>query len=360
MGTSFAAHDQPEKNSLDALAIGLLIAGPAALTLRRRHPVAVLIFTFAVTLAYNVLDYPDGPVFFALIAAYVAAVVFGHKTLAVTMLVVGYFAFLWLGYLFGTKDPPTLGEALAVAAWHIGIFAFTEMALTRRERAIEARRTRREESMRRASEERLRIAQELHDVLAHNISLINVQAGVALHLMDDQPEHARTALSAIKGASDDALGELRSVLDILRQGTEEAPRYPTPGLADVDELVERTRSAGMDASLEVEGHRTRVPPAVDRAAFRIVQEALTNTVRHAGPARTSVRIAYRPHELLITIEDNGRGGTARPSQSGGNGIPGMRGRAAALGGELEAGPKAAGGFLVRARLPLRNGRGHET
>jgi signal transduction histidine kinase len=207
-------------------------------------------------------------------------------------------------------------------------------------------------------------------VLAHNISLINVQAGVALHLMEDQPEQARTALTAIKAASKDALGELRSVLDVLRQVDEGPPRSPTAGLDDLDRLVSGAAAAGIDVRVVTEGTPRALPPSVDLAAFRIVQEALTNITRHAGQAgpggrsnwqspgarpvtTATISLTYGDADLTVQVDDDGRGPVSWSNgSSGGNGIPGMRERAAALGGRLDAGPKPGGGFRVSARLPV--------
>jgi signal transduction histidine kinase len=221
---------------------------------------------------------------------------------------------------------------------------------------LEAARTRAEEDRRRAGEERLRIARELHDVLAHNISLINVQAGVALHLMDEQPGQSRTALVAIKQASNDALRELRSVLDILRQGSD-APRSPTSGLDSLDGLVANAAAAGLEVRSRVEGTPRPLPAGVDLAAFRIVQEALTNVTRHAGrPATATVLVAYGDHDLTVQVDDDGEGVDRAHPNGGGNGIRGMRERAATLGGELTAGPRPGGGFRVSAQLPLDGAR----
>jgi signal transduction histidine kinase len=351
VGTHFAGLRQPERMDLDAFAILLLAAGPAALFLRHRYPAAVLGFVLAITVGYFLLDYPRGPIFLSLIVAFVTAVMSGHRIAAVTSLVVGYSALSFLPYLVGTDPPPTWAEALGVAAWLLVLLAGAEIARSRRERAIEASRARAEEARHRASEERLRIARELHDVLAHNISLINVQAGVALHLMDERPEQARTALTAIKQASNEALGELRSVLDILR-GNESLPRSPTSGLARLDDLVAKTEAAGLGVTTRLDGTPRPLPPRVDLAAFRIVQEALTNVTRHAGKANATIRIGYGERDLTVQIDDDGSH-TAADASSGGKGIPGMRERAAALDGELEAGPRPGGGFRVRARLPLR-------
>lgn len=351
-GTYLAGKRQPEHADFDALALVLVAAGPAALTLRRRYPATVLSFVLATTLTYFLLDYPRGPIFFALIIAVFTAVMAGRRAAAIGSIVAGYVGFLWGGYLVGTSGPPSGEASLGLGAWLLVLITVAEVGRARRERAHEYARTRAEEAKRRASEERLRIAQELHDVLAHNISLINVQAGVALHLMGQQPGQARTALSAIKQASNDALGELRSVLDILRQGDEASPLTPATGLSHLDDLVRKANASGIEVSARIEGDSRPLPAGTDLAAFRIVQEALTNVTRHAGPARATVLISYG-EDLIVQVEDDGPGGPAGATTAGsGNGIAGMRERAVALGGNLEAGPKPDGGFRVVARLPL--------
>jgi signal transduction histidine kinase len=356
--TTLASRHQPDRYGLDALAVALLLAGPAALVFRRRYPVAVLAVVFASTLAYEVIGYAMGPIFLGLIVAFVSAIREGRRWVAWSSLGLGWVSFLWLGHLLGREQAPTLGEMLGLAAWLLVLATTTEVATSRRERAEEVERTRREEAERRAGEERLQIAQELHDVLAHNISLISVQAGVGLHLLDEQPEQARAALSAIKDASREALGELRSVLDVLRRDGEAAPLVPAPGLrADLDGLVAKAAGAGVDVRVDVAGDRRALPAAVDRAAYRIAQEALTNVARHAGGATATVRVDYGDDALILQVDDEGPGvphGLTGSGSSGssGKGITGMRERAAALGGRLDAGPRPGGGFRVRAWLPL--------
>jgi signal transduction histidine kinase len=230
-------------------------------------------------------------------------------------------------------------------------WALAGVAMAGCQRRLAAERTRAEEDRRRAGEERARIARELHDVLAHNISLINVQAGVALHLMDEQPGQSRSALVAIKQASNDALKELRSVLDVLRQGEEQPPRASASGLAHLNSLVAGASTTGLEVRTRVEGTPRPLPAGVDLAAFRIVREALTNVTRHAGPASAIVLVGYGSEELTVQVDDDGRGPAGNGAGQG-NGIRGMRERAAALGGELAAGPRPGGGFRVRARLPL--------
>jgi signal transduction histidine kinase len=355
-GTYFASGHQTGRSSLDPLAYLLLAIGPAALLWRRRQPAAVLVVVFATTLAYWVSDYPRGPVFFALIVAFLTTVMAGLRVFAIVVVVVGWLSFTWLPYLVGSEPEPGLAETVGLLAWLLVLSAIGEIARVSRERAAERTRSREEEALRRASEERLRIARELHDVLAHNISLINVQAGVALHLMDEQPEQARTALTAIKQASKDALGELRSVLEVLRRSGEAEPRTPQPGLDGLDDLVSRAGAAGLAVTVEVDGIPRPLPAEVDLAAFRIVQEAVTNVARHAGQSAATVRVGYGEHDVTLQIDDNGRGGTASAITGSGSGIAGMRERTAALGGRLEVGPRPGGGFRVRAQIPMDGAR----
>jgi signal transduction histidine kinase len=355
-GTYVASGHQTGRGSLDALAYTLLAIGPAALLWRRRQPAVVLLVVFATTLAYWVSDYPRGPVFIALIVAFITTVIAGYRFVAIVMVIVGWTAFTFLPYLAGNESRPGLAGPFALLAWLLVLLGVGEVARAGRARAAETARTREEEARRRASEERLRVARELHDVLAHNISLINVQAGVALHLMDEQPEQARTALTAIKQASKDALGELRSVLEVLRRPGETEPRTPQPGLDELDDLVSRAGAAGLVVAVEVDGVPRPLPAEVDLAAFRIVQEAVTNVARHAGEATATVRVAYGEHEVTLQIDDNGHGGTPSSISGSGSGLAGMRERTAALGVRLEVGPRPGGGFRVRAELPMDGAR----
>jgi signal transduction histidine kinase len=352
LGTHAAAQGQPERESLDALAYVLLAAGPVALMARRRFPVAVYFFVLFATMAYSLIGYARGPIFLSLLVAFFNVVITGHRLAAVLGLAAGYFGFLWLPYLLDREPAPSGGAILGLAAWLLVILSAAEFLRVRRERAVEAARIRAEEARRRASEERLRIARELHDALGHHISLINVQAGVALHVNDQLPEQARSALDAIRQASKEALTELRSVLEILRQGDEQAPRSPTPTLARLDNLVSQATAAGLMVRSETVGEVRPLPFGVDVAAFRIVQEALTNVARHAGPATATVQIAYGARDLTVQVDDDGRGPVHQAKTGSGKGIVGMRERVAALSGELEAGPRPGGGFRVRARLPL--------
>jgi signal transduction histidine kinase len=355
-GTAAAGHNQPERWSLDALGVALLLAGPAALLVRRRWPEVSLAVAFSAALAYWLTDYPRGPAGFpALIFALFNAVLAGRRAFAWSTLAVGYVGFTVLPPLLH-QESWSVGSALALAAWLLVIGTVAEILRTRRQRQAELAHVQAEEARRRASEERLLIARELHDVLAHNISLINVQAGVALHLLDERPDQARPALTAIKDASKEALGELRSVLDVLRRSEDgaTAPRAPTAGLRDLHGLVERTRSAGLDVTLDVSGDARPVPAGVDLAAFRIVQEALTNVVRHARTSTARVRLEYGDDQLTVQVDDDGVKVSVPPVVAAGRGIAGMRERVQALSGAFEAGPRPGRGFRVRARFPIES------
>ena len=232
----------------------------------------------------------------------------------------------------------------------ITVVAFGMWQLHLREveqRADEAERTRDEAARRRAVEERLRIARELHDSLTHSISVIRVQAGVAAHLARKRGEEVPPVLQAIQEASADAARELRATLSVLRRDEDSGS-----GLDQLSSLVARARAAGLPVDVAVTGTACPLPPSVDQAAYRIVQEALTNVTRHAGPACVSVQISYGPAALTVQIDDDGQGTPAQPPASG-LGLVGMRERAGALGGSVEAGPRDSGGFRVRAELPLR-------
>jgi signal transduction histidine kinase len=213
------------------------------------------------------------------------------------------------------------------------------------QRAEEAERTRDEAARRRAVEERLHIARELHDSLTHSISVIRVQAGVAVHLARKRGEEVPPALAAIQEASADAARELRATLSVLRDADS------TSGLDQLPGLVARARAAGLSVTVAVTGIERRLPPDVDQAVYRIVQESLTNVTRHAGQAHACVDVRLGPAVLIVQIDDDGQGADADPSPLG-LGITGMRERVAALGGRFEAGPRAGGGFRVRAELPL--------
>ncbi|WP_329113541.1 sensor histidine kinase [Streptomyces sp. NBC_01465] len=356
-GSTFASHSQAaDRSPLDVFARLLLFAGTALLLVRHRHPVLVAFGTAGTAMIYLGAGYAYGPVFLTVAVGCFAAIVAGHRRAAWSAV-----GMLWAGHLLvahwlyrwlpptGDTSPPW-GQELVVLAWVVAIVAASELARVRREQWAHARAERAAAEKRRADEERLRIARELHDVLAHSISVINVQAGMGLALLDADPEQARSALTTIKAASKEALGEVRQVLDTLR-APGEAPRAPAPGLDRLPELVEQASGAGLTVEVERAGTVTQLPPGADLAAFRIVQEALTNVVRHSGSRTAHVRLDYAPGRLGLRIDDKGpsTGGDAGGS---GNGLIGMRERAAALGGTIEAGTRPDGGFRVEAVIPL--------
>ncbi|MEO9220876.1 MAG: histidine kinase, partial [Mycobacteriaceae bacterium] len=275
VGTHFAALRQTPHRPLDVLAYLLVVAGAVALIGRRRHPAPVLAAVFATTLAYSLLGYPNGPVFLSLIAAFFTTAVQGDRRIAWATLAAGLVCFSLLGYLI--DRPPAAdgfpGGVAGLAAWLLVLAAAAELTRIRRQRLAQTTRAATEQARRHAGEERLRIARELHDVLGHHLSLISIQAGVGLDLMQTQPEQAHIALSTIKQASTDALGELRWVLDVLRDAREDPPRSPPPSLDRIHELLAQSTAAGLDVDVTVEGRPRQLPTALDLAAYRIVQEA---------------------------------------------------------------------------------------
>ena len=346
------------------LALTLGLAATGVLVLRRRAPLATLAVSGALVLVLFALDHAAGTVaviapavalytvaltrgrihlFGAVVAAAIAVVVAelflsGHDTGALTLQSAAHVALIAV--------PVLAAEALRNRR------AYVQLLLERLELA---ERTREEEAERRAEQERLRIARELHDIAAHTLTTINVQAGVAAHLLERDPSHARSALATIETASHEALEELRTILGVLREpGNGSAPLEPAPDLGAVATLIEQARSSGQDVSFEVEGEPPRVPEAVQLAAFRILQESLTNARRHAPGAAARVNLAYRSDQLRLAIEND----TSRTGNGNGNrpgvGVLGMRERAMALGGTLEV-QQSRGEFRVVAELPYRRG-----
>jgi signal transduction histidine kinase len=349
-----AGHAHMHRKELDGFSVALLAASPLALAGRDRAPRLVLASVLLLTGAYYLLGYPYGLAFIALIVALYSAVMRGHHLFAWVSAAIALLVYIGLDHLIGWGAEPTVTDYMAIVAWLAVVLLGSEAMRWRAERRQQAEWARQEELRRRASEDRLRMAQELHDVLGHNISLINVRAGVALHLIDERPEEARAALEAIKTASKDALAELRTVLGIFRQDGAVAPRAPAPGIGQLERLVADAASSGLSIQIDVRGDARPVPPAVDLAAFRIGQEAITNVLRHAHATSARIGVEYQAHAVVLTVEDTG---TAHPGTmpEAGSGIQGMQSRAAAVGGSLIAQPKSGGGFEVMARLPYGDG-----
>ena len=285
----------------------LLAAGPAALLVRRRFPATVWWVTVAAAVGFAALEPAPGLPYLALIIAFVNVVLAGRRWAAITGLVVSYLGILWLPGLTGTGHFPGAALALGVAAWHLALLSGSEWYRGRRQRAAALAQGRQEAERRRASEERLHMARDLHDVVAHSLAVINVQANTALHLIDQQPDRARSTLSVINDVSKQALVELRAVLGVLRQDDDELPRSPAPSLARVSELISGATAAGITVQVSEEGAKRALPANVDLAGYRILQEALTNSARHAAGAAVAVRLVYGPGDLVIQVDNDGAG-----------------------------------------------------
>jgi len=360
---------EPEARSFDALAALLVVVAGGVLALHRRAPMVVLGVTTTALAIYSLRDYSGGPVYFTWTAAIFAVSAARGPTrtwggAALSTAVVLVTAFGGGGYVAGSRlvegRHPTGVVATLFVSWAGGALLLggsvrgrrTELAAME-ERARHLAETRDEEARRRVAEERLRIARDLHDSVAHSMASISVQAGVGAHVLDERPEDARAALVAIKHASGEALAELRATLGMLRSDVA-APREPSAGLARLPSLVESCRAAGLPVAIAVEGQVRSLPPAVDTAAFRIVQEALTNVLRHAGPARATVAVRHGDGGVEIEVTDDGwgaRAGRGNGAGEAGHGLVGMQERVALLGGELSAGDRPSGGYRVRVRFP---------
>lgn len=335
------------------LGLGVALVGPLALIAARRFPGPVVtIVTVAASADLLLHNGSDGPPYIALAFAIVSAIVRGARVWAWTSVSAAWVVTLILGTVFGLSWQPfrlvgiTLGILLVVG---IG-----EAIRTRRERFDEISRRFAERKQSEVQAERVRIARELHDVLAHSLSQINVQASVALHLMEKQPAQAADALASIKETSKSALDEVRSVLGVLRaeHGADpSAPLVPEPDLSGL---------AGLAASVTARGPKIQVrndlestpSAAVQLALYRIAQESLTNVLRHAVASAATLTLAEENGFYVLSVRDNGSGPGTPKHDSGGRGLLGMRERAELLGGELEAGAAASGGFLVTARIPM--------
>jgi signal transduction histidine kinase len=334
---------------LDMLGYALVVTSGLALAGSRRAPIPVLVVTGLCAVGYNAIGF-EVPAVAYLFAVY-AAVRSGHRIVTLVASV-ALLAALPLAIMASSADGAAK-EAFAQArgvlelAWLIAAAAAGEALRQAERRADEAERTREETARLRATQERLHIARELHDSLTHQISIIKVQAEVAVHLARKRGEHVSESLLAIQEAGREATRELRATLETLRDLT----KSPSHGLDHLPELLAGAHGIGLATTLTIEGERQDVPDAVDRTAYRIVQESLTNTARHAAAATASIRIDYLPDALAIRVDDDG---TAKPGSAPvpGVGLLGMRERVTALGGRLRAEPRAEGGFTVQAELPV--------
>jgi signal transduction histidine kinase len=370
-----------DAHSFDALAWVLIVVAGGVLALHRRAPMVVLAVTTTALALYSLRDYAGSPVYLTWIGAVFSVSVARGPARAAVPAAVSTVVILATGF-HSAGFVAALFVSWAVGALLLGGSVRGRWAerAAMEERARHLVETREEEARRRVAEERLRIARDLHDSVAHSMASISVQAGVGAHVLDERPEDARAALLAIKHTSGRALAELRATLGMLRSG-EAAPHEPTAGLDRLPSLVETSRAAGLPVDVVIEGDAQPLPPAVDTAAYRIVQESLTNVIRHAGAARATIAVRHGDGGVEIEVTDDGRGaasgngngngaaagggggggavgvngngGNANGNgNGGGHGLAGMRERVTLLGGELHAGPRSSGGYRVRARLPL--------
>ncbi|WP_327587743.1 sensor histidine kinase [Nonomuraea sp. NBC_00507] len=350
---TYAFRGARQPNGLDVV---LPIIACAGLLARRAYPVAALIVVAVSVAIYYPWAGLDGPL---LVLAFLVLYTAADRGRLIAAITVG--AVLLLGMGIGELDGPRHVDDsmfVAIAGWVVAAIAFGGVTRNRRayleeaeRRAIDAEHSKEEEAMRRESEERLRIARELHDVLGHNISMINVQAAAALHGLKKRPEDAETALRTIKDTSKETLRELRTTLGVLRQVDEHAPTAPADSLTRLDTLV---AASGLEVRTELSGPLDAVPTEVDLAATRIIREALTNVSRHSGTTQATLTVSNTSGNIMIRVEDEGPG--ASYEGGSGFGLQGMSERASALGGTLEAGPRPEGGFRVVARLPLNGVR----
>ena len=342
------------------LGCALVLLHTLPLAARRRFPGTVLALILASGLAFAALGLPPDILGITILVAVYSVAAYGSRWVSLAGL-----AAAELGLAAVQLTPSRIGVdtlvgnlGVVAAAWLLGVFAhnYRIYAATLEERTAELEQAEEALARRAVAEERLRLARELHDVVAHAMSVIAVQSGVGAHVAKTQPKEAAKALAAIEATSRAALEELRRLLGVLRQENEpQGELAPVPGLGDLDGLLAEVANAGLAVRLRVEGTPAPLPAGVDLSAYRIVQEALTNVVKHAGPARAQVVVGYRDQDVRVEVTDDGRGVTA-PTSNGrarvGHGLIGMRERVQVFGGDLEVGPRPGGGFRVAARLPL--------
>jgi signal transduction histidine kinase len=356
----------PVGSGMLVLGYGLVWLHTLPLVARRRFPGTVLVLSVASGLAGAALFLPPFFVGPAILVAVYSVAAYGSRWVAVAGLALAEVGLAAVPRTsFGIEfEGPALVVFMGVlaAAWLLGHFAhnYRAYAAGLEERTAELERAREALARRAVVEERLRLARELHDVVAHAMSVIAVQSGVGAHVADSRPEEVGKALGAIEATSRAALTELRRLLEVLRQdGEPQASLAPVLGLANLEGLLAEVAKAGLAVRLRVEGRPSPLPAGLDLSAYRIVQEALTNVVKHAGPASAQVTIRHRDHEVAVEVIDDGRGvgAVAGDGRRGtGHGLIGMRERVAAFGGDLEVGPRPGGGFRVAARLPLATER----
>ncbi|MGW4568482.1 sensor histidine kinase [Streptomyces sp. NPDC004561] len=362
VGASIEPHEH--RFSLRWTAVVLAAVGCSSLIWRRRHPIGALAVALGTGVSFLVLGFRESPLVISpvLLSVYTVALLTDRRTTwtaaSASVAILLSTAILCAPHSWLNPDNAALLAWTALpAAVGDGLRSRRAYVAAVEERAEHAERTREQEAQQRVAAERVRIARELHDIVAHHIALINAQAGVAAHLAKQHPEQILTALEDIRDTSRSALDELRVTVGLLRQsGDPIVPRNPAPGLVDIPVLLASFERAGLAVDHTRHGTAAQLAPAVDLAAYRIVQEALTNVRKHAGADHARLILHHHPERLTITVEDDGGTARHRPPPAGtGHGLIGMRERVATVGGRLHAGPRPEGGFSVTADLPLRPG-----
>ncbi|WP_371604650.1 sensor histidine kinase [Streptomyces sp. NBC_01220] len=338
------------QDQLDATAYVLVVLVHLPLVLRGRCPTVVCCVVHATWLTYIVAGYwPVVCSFGPMLAVYTVASLRGPRSAVPCAALMGG---TWL--LAGAGNPTdswpsVVGQAVVYPAvlWRFGVLARRSAELARQLHLEQAARARRE-----VTEERERIARELHDVVAHHLSVISVQTGLARFVFDSDRHTARSALDIIEATGREALDELRRTLSVLRTDDDGAPSGPMPGLAGLAEMADRVRAGGLPVTLTIEGTPRPLAPGVDLCAFRVVQEALTNVLKHAAAESAEIRLRYEPHQVTVSVTDDGQGVILdRERAVRGHGLLGMRERAKLYGGQIAIGPQDRGGFAVRLTLP---------
>ncbi len=361
-GTPSAGHGPIR--AADALSLALITLTCLPLALRRRWPFVLLWLAELPQIALAALNYDGGLT--GLVSLILLYTVAAYRGLALSLVAAAVASFAYVTSLILAHDPggwpqQTVVAVVALAVWVVGRSVRLRRAYLAElvDRAERLERARESDTRAARAEERSRIARELHDVVAHHVSVMTVQAAAARKVLDTRPEAAKDALMAIEEMGRTAMREMRGIVGVLRTDGESGELAPQPGMGDLPVLVDQMREAGLRAQLWIEGERQVLPPGIDLAAYRLVQEALTNSLRHAGPAaRAWVTVRHDPGELLVQVEDDGRGGNGRlargPEDRPGHGLVGIRERVALYGGILRIGPRQGGGFEVRARFPLKD------
>ncbi len=338
--------------SPDVLTYGLLGLCAGSLVLRRRNPLISLGLVTAFAAAYLIHGGSTFSVQLIALFAMYSAVADTDLPRLVSVLVAGGAAVVLGVALLLAPFPPDTSAVWAMdAAWAVAAILLGDSAKSHRAYSAELERTREEESRRRLTEERLSIARELHDVVGHNIALINVQAGAGSHVLYKESGKARDAFESIRLAAHETLQELRSIVGVLREPTEKPALSPVAGINSLQQLVKATRDAGQQVDLVITGEERPLSGVVDVSLYRVLQEALTNTLRHAPKARVQVHLDFGEDEVSREVTNDRGADGATPESGGGHGLEGMRERVAAIGGWITAEPTAGGGFRVEAVIP---------